>query len=339
MQSLVSILIPCFNAERWLADTLMSVTAQTWKNVEIIVVDDGSQDKSLEIARSFQSNDVKVISQQNQGASAARNYAYTESQGEFIQHLDADDLLSPDKIETQVQLLQDNPPEVLAVSATVYFFDGEDPTTGTLHDGWPMVDTDDPVNWLIDLLGPERGDMVQPGAWLMRRSIAEKIGPWNLHIDPSPDNDGEYFVRAVLASAGIRRSPRGVNYYRQFRGGTSMSGQKSEEYQWGSIRSWDLIKKHLLQRANDPRARKALARRYMDRAFLAYPTAPKVTDVALQRIAELGGTDYRPRFGTSKGEFLAWLFGWKAARRANHLFHQAKYFLRQKPWHTFFEFE
>lgn len=328
MPPLVSILIPCYNSEKWLGETLKSATTQTWKNVEVIVVDDGSNDGSLEIARSFQAKNVKIISQENQGPSVARNRAYSEAQGSFIQHLDADDLLSPEKIEAQVILLQDCEPEMLGVSATVNFFDGTHPSAGVLHDGWPMVDTDDPPTWLIDMLGPERGGMVQPGAWLTPRSIAERIGPWNSYIDPSPDNDGEYFARAVLASTGIRKSPSGANYYRQFRKATSMSGQNSEVYQWGSIRSLDLIKEHLLKRADNVRARRALARRYMDRAFVSYPIAPRVTKAALERVAELGGTTYQPRFGTPRGEFLASLFGWKATRYANHVFHQTRSRLR-----------
>ncbi len=96
MKPLVSILIPCYNAEAWLAQTLESALAQTWSPTEIIVVDDGSKDRSLEIAKAFEPRGVKVISQHNQGASAARNRAFQESQGDFIQYLDADDLLAPD---------------------------------------------------------------------------------------------------------------------------------------------------------------------------------------------------------------------------------------------------
>ena len=105
MKPLVSILIPAYNAEQWLAETLQSALAQTWQNKEIIVVNDGSTDCSASVARQFESCGVKVISQENKGASAARNRAFQEAKGDFIQYLDADDLLAPDKIERQVQLL------------------------------------------------------------------------------------------------------------------------------------------------------------------------------------------------------------------------------------------
>jgi glycosyltransferase involved in cell wall biosynthesis len=102
MKPLVSILIPAYNAETWIADTIKSAIAQTWVDKEIIVVDDGSTDQTLAVARQFASKEVAVVTQQNQGASAARNHALSLSQGDYIQWMDADDLLSPDKVEKQM---------------------------------------------------------------------------------------------------------------------------------------------------------------------------------------------------------------------------------------------
>ena len=102
---LVSILIPAHNAGKWLADTIQSALDQTWQNREIIVVDDGSTDNSLAIARRFATEGVGVVTQPNQGAAVARNTAYSLCHGDYIQWLDADDLLEPDKIELQVYQL------------------------------------------------------------------------------------------------------------------------------------------------------------------------------------------------------------------------------------------
>src|ERR1700722_17022843 len=99
---LVSILIPAFNSEKWIAGTIRSALAQTWDRKEIIVVDDGSTDRTFEIARQFESHTVRVVTQINQGAAAARNNAFSLSRGEYIQWLDADDLLAPDKVATQM---------------------------------------------------------------------------------------------------------------------------------------------------------------------------------------------------------------------------------------------
>src|SRR3984885_14720915 len=94
VQPLVSIVIPAYNAEKWIADTLRSAIAQTWERKEIIVVDDGSTDQTHAIARQFEAQGVRVVKQENQGASAARNKAFSLSHGDHIQWLDADDLLA-----------------------------------------------------------------------------------------------------------------------------------------------------------------------------------------------------------------------------------------------------
>src|SRR5215469_12892220 len=107
IKPLVSILIPAFNAEKWIAETIRSALAQTWPRKEIIVVDDGSTDRTLAVARQFASKDVAVLSRENHGAAATRNHAFSLSQGDYIQWLDADDLLSPDKVERQMGAVEE----------------------------------------------------------------------------------------------------------------------------------------------------------------------------------------------------------------------------------------
>jgi glycosyltransferase involved in cell wall biosynthesis len=101
----VSIIIPAYNAEKWIGETLESALAQTWSRKEVIVVDDGSRDNTLSVAQGLASAKVKVLRQDNAGASAARNRGLALAQGELIQFLDADDLLAPDKVARQMQTL------------------------------------------------------------------------------------------------------------------------------------------------------------------------------------------------------------------------------------------
>ena len=320
MNCTVSILIPAYNAERWVGSALQSALDQSWPKLEIIVVDDGSTDQTLAVARRYESVRVKVMRQENRGAAAARNTALREAQGDFLQYLDADDLLSPDKIQEQLILLRDNP-DYLSVSSAVYFFDGKDPDSG-LEERSGAVDTDDPVKWLIEFLGPDGPFGTVPyGAWLTPRSIAERAGPWDDSVR-SPDDDGEYFARIVLASRGIRASKAARYYYRKFVHGGSYSATYSEVLLWGRLHSLNCKAKWLLARTSDPRAYRALANRYLDLAFGAYPSFPKLTDEALRKAREMGGTDYIPRFGTRKGELLRHLVGWKVAKRLNAAFHR-----------------
>ena len=127
MSPLVSILIPAYNAERWIADTIRSAQAQTWPRKEIIVVDDGSTDQTLSIVQKFASKEVSVVSQENRGVCAARNRAYDLCQGDYIQWLDADDLLSSNKIAKQLEAAQESQDKKITplVWLGIFHFPGE----------------------------------------------------------------------------------------------------------------------------------------------------------------------------------------------------------------------
>ncbi len=104
---LVSIILPVYNGENFLAEALGSVLKQSYEPVEIIVVDDGSTDKSAVIAQSFEA--LRYFRQSNQGVAIARNYGLALSKGEIIAFIDADDVWLPNKLDTQVSLLIDRP--------------------------------------------------------------------------------------------------------------------------------------------------------------------------------------------------------------------------------------
>ena len=325
---LVSILIPSYNAEKWLAETVESALAQTWHNKEIIIVDDGSKDNSLSIAKRYESSQIKVIAQENRGASSARNRALKEAQGDFIQYLDADDLLNPQKIEDQVRLLQQNESSMLAACGTVHFFDGETPENGIYSDGFPfIVDSDDPLEWLLRLYGSEddRGGMVHPGAWLTPRHVSDAAGPWNEGL--SLDDDGEYFARVILASKGIRRSDTALSYYRRFRNRRSLSAGNSESHYRSALHSIDLKAQHILAKTNSQTAKRVLARAYMDVAINAYPNHFKISNHALKKVKEMGRTQYLPTMGGPITELIKRHLGWKTAKFINHYFHLIKKFL------------
>ncbi|MGB2705971.1 MAG: glycosyltransferase [Candidatus Omnitrophota bacterium] len=106
MDPKVSILIPCYNAERWVAQSIESALSQTYPDKEVIVIDDGSTDSSPEIIRSF-GDKIKWETGPNRGADYARNRLLELSQGKWLQYLDADDYLLPDKIKNQLDCIKD----------------------------------------------------------------------------------------------------------------------------------------------------------------------------------------------------------------------------------------
>ena len=104
---MVSVIIPCYNHAHFLTEAIESVLAQTYLNCEIIIVDDGSKDNTRHVARGFGSR-VRYVWQKNKGLSAARNRGFRESRGEYIQFLDADDILMPQKLQQQVRAMGDS---------------------------------------------------------------------------------------------------------------------------------------------------------------------------------------------------------------------------------------
>lgn len=130
---LVSVIIPAYNAERFIRQTLESVVAQTYRNIEILVVDDGSQDQTAEIVREFTKRDDRIIllTQSNSGVAAARNLAIQHSKGEFIAPIDADDLWHPENIEKQIKCALEGGPSVGVVySWSIYLDEAGVPIAG-----------------------------------------------------------------------------------------------------------------------------------------------------------------------------------------------------------------
>jgi glycosyltransferase involved in cell wall biosynthesis len=209
MKPLVSILIPAFNAQAWIADAIESAIGQTWPRKEIIVVDDGSTDQTLKLARQFASRVVAVVTQKNQGASAARNHALSLSQGDYFQWLDADDLLSPGKIRKQIEASEECRDTRTLFSSGWGCFAHRTATARF----WPSSLWCDlsPVEWLLRKMGENLH--MQTATWLVSRELTEAAGPWDVRL--VNDNDGEYFCRVILASNGIRFVPEARVFYRR----------------------------------------------------------------------------------------------------------------------------
>jgi glycosyltransferase involved in cell wall biosynthesis len=165
---LVSILIPCFNAERWVAQAVESALGQTWADKEVIVVDDGSQDGSLDIIKRFGTR-IRWESSPNCGGNLARNRLLQLARGEWLQYLDADDYLLPLKIERQVNFLRDYPNCDVVYSPTLWVNWSEAGTTQEItaipepHDAWILL-----ARWWLP----------QTGGPLWRREALVKVGGW-----------------------------------------------------------------------------------------------------------------------------------------------------------------
>ena len=159
----ITIAIPAYNAEACLRETLESALAQTYPAYEILVVDDGSKDRTEEIARSF-GDRIRYIRQENQGIAGARNTAIREAKGDWIAFLDHDDLILPEKLQKQVAVIEANPNLVVVYSAFAYLYvDGTTKVVAAFpaRDLWPALRYRTPI---------------LPSTSIIRRSALLEIG-------------------------------------------------------------------------------------------------------------------------------------------------------------------
>lgn len=306
---LVSIIIPCYNAEAWVAQTLESALSQTWPNKEVLVINDGSNDASLEVVRRFAFRGVQVVTQPNEGAAAARNHGLRLARGDFIQFLDADDLLAADKIERQIRLLQAVGDDCIVCCAWSRF--SSDPATALPDPHRELWQDLAPVEWFV--LAAEHNRMMATATWLLPRAIVARIGPWDTTYRSNPLDDMDYFDRARAVSRRVLFCAGTQTFYRSALPG-SLSQVRTDEA-WRAMhatlhRSAD----RLLQLEDSPRTRHATATMLQRFIYECYPAVPELAAVSAARVRQLGGTNLKPEFGPARRR-LASLLGWKLTKR------------------------
>lgn len=307
---LVSVLIPCYNAGRWIGETLESVLAQTWPNIEIIVVNDGSTDDSRTILDGYLYRGVKVIDQPNRGQTAALNRCLSAAHGAFIQYLDADDLLASDKIELQMQRLV-NKPDCIASAEWARF---RDETASAIFESYETWKDLDPVDWLV-ANWKDGGGMMYPAMWLLPRTIVDAIGPWR--EDLTLINDTDYFTRAVLASRHVLFCEGARTYYRSGILG-SLSGLKSRKGWESQFKVIDLCQGYLLACEDSDRTRRVCAMLWQRLAHASYPYYKSLADQALVRASQLHQVRLVPEGGPTF-KLASRVLGWKTARLLQRL--------------------
>lgn len=206
---LVSVIIPAYNSERFLTAAVESVLAQTYPEVEVIIVDDGSTDNTAALADTLAEQDgcvrIKVLKQENSGQAAARNAALQVARGELIGFLDADDVYLPNKLRDQVSFLQ-NHPEYDLVHADYYICDENLEPITLHHKGQPPLPFPDLFvyrNWF------------PPVVPLLRSSLVKKVGGFDVAFRGAEDWD--YWIRCAQVS-NFGYLPSAVAKYRTHSG-------------------------------------------------------------------------------------------------------------------------
>ena len=319
---LVSIIIPVYNAESYLAETIESALAQTLIDKEIIIIDDGSTDGSLAIARSYCGGMVKVLAQKNQGAGAARNKGLAEATGRYIQFLDADDLLSPDKIAAQLAVM-DGREDVLCITDSYYFKNTIAHSIAAPSDQWFKQNSDIPSDFLLKLYAdddtlPGYGGMITIHAWLTPSCLIAQAGGFSNLL--SVDDDGEFFCRVVLQSKGILYSEQGNAYYRKYDNNNSLSAQKTSRAYRSRLDAIYLKYDHLKIHTTSPLLNMIFARHYWEIGVDSFPADKKISKKSISEAIRLGLTTRHYRAG-KLSSFLSRFLGWKLMRYLSYYRH------------------
>jgi glycosyltransferase involved in cell wall biosynthesis len=199
----ITVVIPTFNCDRYLALAIQSVLGQTYQDFELIVVDDGSTDGTQAVLASYR-HKLQAVYQPNQGVAIARNHGIQLAQGEWIAFLDADDAFLPHKLEAQMELARTCP------------------EMGMIHSGWQRVDETGKLLMAVEpwqqipqlhLESWLRWKPVLPSAMLFRRSWLQQVGGFDPRFPPAEDT--ELVLRLALKGCQAVWLPRITVNYRQ----------------------------------------------------------------------------------------------------------------------------
>lgn len=302
---LVSVIIAVYNGEKWITETLASVLNQTYDNLEIILIDDGSTDNTVKVIEKSISQKIKLIQQQNQGQSTAFNRALQEAQGDYIQYLDADDLIASNKIETQLAFLQTQPKGSISCCEWTRFHQDHTAVSFTPQALWQDFL---PVDWL--LCAWQNHLMMHGATWLIPRTIIDKAGPWNPNL--TLINDFEYFSRVILASTGVKFCWGAKTYYRSGLE-NSVSGLKTDNAWQSAFLSLTQGTQNLLSFDNNALTRQVCANVFQRFIYEVYPAVPELRKQAQQQVKILGGSTEKP-MGGPLFKILNRFLGWQTAK-------------------------
>jgi glycosyltransferase involved in cell wall biosynthesis len=241
----VSVIIPLYNARDVIGDTLATVRAQTWRDWDTVVVDDGSTDGSGDLVRAA-GPAVRYIWQENRGAAAARNRGVAESHGESVAFLDHDDLWDPTKLAKQLRVLETRP-EVGMVITDVAHTDRTGRLLGIVGPGYAPS-----LPFARQFV---RGYVPTPSATLVRRSVLDAVGGFNEAFDAAGMDDYELWAR-IAARFEIANIAEPLTYHRR----------RDHKSPWIGLRHRPILIASLLRQFGHESSQ----RRYLIKAQAAY---------------------------------------------------------------------
>ena len=305
----VSILIPMFNASKYIRETIISALNQTWGEKEIIIIDDGSSDESYKIAKSFECEILKVYKQNNSGAPSARNLAFEYSTGDYIQYLDADDVMASNKIEAQIKMLAEYSfdEDIIAPCGWIEFKDGDKLESLKRRETFINQDYIPAYKALIDYWKTFFPSIPYHN-YLTHRNKIKSAGKWR--EDLKKNQDCEFFARVICSCKRMIHCDKTLVYYRDVL--NSIKEANTEEKIYSELISNREITKAILAKTKSQDAIYACSLQYTEFIESRYPLNKKFLKEAYDDMRKYGLTFLTSHRGYSY-KILYTLFGWRLA--------------------------
>jgi len=301
---LVSIIIPCYNAELWIGEALDSCMAQTYRPLEIIVIDDGSTDGSLKVIQWYTEEHPNLIQYEtgpNRGGCAARNRGFAVSKGEYALFLDADDLLEPETIDGQIRVMSGRTDVIVTCPWWNIEWTGNE---------WKKV-YPHPTRTTDPLIAELRyGDFLPSPTLLWPRNVIKGLGGWDETL--WANQDGDLRLRARLNDYQIIPSKQGGFAYRRY-SFTTVSMRATERNLESRIRVLEKVEAILQRTGRLNQYRLDLSFAYHRLASGLMPQNELLGERALSHAKRLGGI--RSVQGTLKHRLLCYSIGLKRKER------------------------
>jgi glycosyltransferase involved in cell wall biosynthesis len=314
MARLVSVIIPCFNAEMWLAEAINSCLNQTYSEIEIIVIDDGSSDRSLEVIKQY-GDRVIWESDVNRGGNYARNRGFALSQGEYIQFLDADDYLLPEKIARQVEYLEETKADVVYGDWRHQYHHDD----GSISLGLVKI-SDAQDDLLASLLSTW---WVSPACLMFTRAVVEATGGWDESLKAGQDKD--FLLSVVLSGSRVSYHAGCYSIYRRY-GNVTVSTSSKSRYLESHQKILEKFERRLAEQEKlSTKYRDALAQSYFMLARGYLETDPLKYSSFLKKTLDLS-----PKFQANNADRTALynlsqkLFGFRRFEKLVFLIKRAK---------------
>lgn len=304
-EPLISIITPCYNAAPFLKHAIESVLAQTHKNFEWILVNDGSTDETEAIIHAYKDERIRYYKQENKGQCTASNFGLSKANGAYIKFFDADDVMNARHLEAQLKILG-NRTDALASSAWGRFYNN-DPFSAQFipEQVWKSMSS---LDWIKASLG-QKNDMMAVWLWLIPRNIINATGGWDERL--SLNNDFEFSMRLLSKVKSVLFAPDAKIYYRS--GNASLSGIASHEAYSAALLSTELGINYLLSMEDSSDTRRLAADRYQEWLYRIYPFFPDF-QVQVQRQIKFFGGSSKKYDGGWVFQLIVSLFGWRVAK-------------------------